>query len=101
MCAFKCKTGFLNLGAREQSLTGWKVVAGIERLLLNHKRRQNSWPPEGKNSIRGQRRGLITQSFCVIEFYYSIMEIEKASDIEIRRGQKEYSLAHVSYIPFN
>ena len=31
-------------------------------------RRQDSWPPEEKNSIRGQRRGLITQSFCVIKF---------------------------------
>ena len=27
------------------------------------------WPPEEKNSIRGQRRGLIAQSFCVIKFY--------------------------------
>ena len=25
--------------------------------------------PEEKNSIRGQRRGLIAQSFCVIKFY--------------------------------
>ena len=29
----------------------------------------DSWPPEEKNSIRGQRRGLITQSFCIIKFY--------------------------------
>ena len=41
----------------------------IERLLLNHKRGQDSWPPEEKNSIQGQRRGLITQSFCVIKLY--------------------------------
>ena len=27
---------------------------------------------------------------CVIKFYLSIKEIEKASDIGIRRGQKEY-----------
>ena len=40
----------------------WKV-------LLNHKRRWDSWPPEEKNLIRGQKRGLITQSFYVIEFY--------------------------------
>ena len=32
------------------------------------KRHQDSWPPE-KNSIRGQRRGLIAQSFCLIKFY--------------------------------
>ena len=32
-------------------------------------RHRDSWPPEEKNSIRGQRRGLIAQSFCVIKFY--------------------------------
>ena len=32
------------------------------------KRRWDSWPPE-KNSIRGQRWGLIAQSCCVIKFY--------------------------------
>ena len=60
------------------------------------RRHQDSWPLEEKNSIRGQRRGLITQSFCVIKFYYSIKEIEKASDIGIRRGQKEYLLASIN-----
>ena len=40
-----------------------------ERLLLNHERLQDSWPSEEKNSIWGQRQGLITQSFCVIKFY--------------------------------
>ena len=49
-----------------------------ERLLLNHKRCQDSWPPEEKNSIRGQWWGLITQSFCVIKYYQSIKEIEKS-----------------------
>ena len=33
------------------------------------RRHRDSWPLEEKNSIRGQRRGLITQSFCVIKFY--------------------------------
>ena len=33
---------------------------------------------------------------CVIKFYYSIRELEKASDIGIRRGQKEYPLASVN-----
>ena len=43
--------------------------AGLsERLLLKHKRLRDSWPPE-KNSIRGQRQGLIAQSFCAIKFY--------------------------------
>ena len=48
---------------------------------------------------------MIAQSFCVIKFYLSIKEIEKASDIGIRRGQKEYPLASVSneviYSPMN
>ena len=39
---------------------------------------------------------MIAQSFCAMKFYYSIKEIEKASDIDIRRGQKEYPLATVS-----
>ena len=30
---------------------------------------RDSWPPEEKNSIRGQRQGWIAQSFCVIKFY--------------------------------
>ena len=30
---------------------------------------QDSWPPEETNSIQGQRRGWIAQSFCVIKFY--------------------------------
>ena len=42
--------------------------------------------PLEKDSIRVQRRGLIAQSFCVIKSYESIKEIEKASDIDIRRG---------------
>ena len=45
-----------------------KNINRIERLLLNHKRHRDSWPPEEKNSIWGQRRGLIAQNFCVISF---------------------------------
>ena len=73
-----------------------KLLQLYERLLLNHKRRWDSWPPEEKSSIWGQRQGLIAQSFCVIKFYYSIKEIEKASNIEIRRGQKECPRTSVS-----
>ena len=40
-----------------------------EKWLLNHERRRDSWPLGEKNSIGGQRRGLIAQSFCVIKFY--------------------------------
>ena len=59
---------------------------------------QDSWPPEETNSILGQRRGWTAQSFCVIKFYQSIKEIEKASDIGIRRGQKSTPLLVFSYI---
>ena len=48
-------------------------ISPSERLLLNHDAgilaRQDSWPPEEKNSIWGPRQGLIAQSFCVIKFY--------------------------------
>ena len=40
---------------------------------------------------------MISQSFSVIKFYLSIKEIGKASDIGIRRGQKEYPLASVRH----
>ena len=40
-----------------------------ERLLLNHKRCWDPWPMEEKTKIRGQRQGLIAQSFCVMKFY--------------------------------
>ena len=74
---------------------GSLFVTPSERLLLNHERCQDSWPLE-ENSIWGQRWGFITQTFCVIKFYSSIKGIEKASDIDIRRGQKDWPLANVS-----
>ena len=36
-----------------------------ERLLLNHERCRDSWPLEEKNSVQGQKQGLIAESFCV------------------------------------
>ena len=66
---------------------------------------RDSWPLEETHSIRGQRQGWIAQSFCVIKFYKSIKEIEKASDIGIRRGQKSTPFASISngviYSPMN
>ena len=59
----------LHCSWRPQSSEKVEKANDIERLLLNEKRRRDSWPLEEKNSIRGQRRGLITQSFCVIKFY--------------------------------
>ena len=52
----------------------WKIEDDLghlvsDRFLLNHERHWDSWPPEEKNSIWGQRQGLIAQSFCVIKFY--------------------------------
>ena len=43
--------------------------ATTERLLLNHQRCHDSWPPEEKNSIWDQWWGLMAQRFCVIKFY--------------------------------
>lgn len=42
-----------------------------ERLQLNHERcwEDENWPLEEKNSVRGQRGGLIAWSFCMIKFY--------------------------------
>ena len=54
--------------ALPMNVQDWSPL-GCERLLLNHERRQDSWPPEEKYSIWGQRWDLITQSFCVVKFY--------------------------------
>ena len=67
----------LHLATLQNSLTSNSFLVasfvfsmyGIERLLLNQERHQDTWPPEEKNSIWGQRQGLISQSFCAIEFY--------------------------------
>ena len=57
------------------NIQGWLPLGltGLITVLLKGcfwptKRHWDSWPPEEKNSIRGQRRGLITQSFCAIKF---------------------------------
>jgi len=59
------------------------------RLLLCYERHWHSWTPEERTSIWGQWQDLIAQRFCVIKFSQSTKEIEKTSDIDIRRGQKE------------
>ena len=43
-----------------------KVLKGCCWITWRHR---DSWAPEEKNSIQGQRRGLIAQSFCEIKFY--------------------------------
>ena len=69
-------TSFSRGSSRPRDWTHVSHIAGrfftiwaTEKLLLNHERHRDSWPPEEKNSIRGQRRGLIAQSFCVIKLY--------------------------------
>ena len=52
-----------------EAWVGGGLLQGRERLLLNHERCWDSWPLEEKNSIWSQRRGVMVQSFCVIEFY--------------------------------
>ena len=76
----------------------WRILdePQHERLLLNHEWRWDSWPPEEKNSIRGQRRGLITQSFCVIEFYLKYKRDRESFWHRYQKGQKECPLASVS-----
>ena len=44
----------------------------------------------GEEFNLGPDTRLDRSEICVIKFYSSIKEIEKASDIGIRRGQKEY-----------
>ena len=45
------------------------MVIGMKGCCWIMQRHRDSWPPEEKNSTQGQRRVLITQSFCVIKFY--------------------------------
>ena len=47
----------------------YRTFHPIERLLLNHRRCQDSWSSEEKNSIWDQRQGLLAQSFCLIKIY--------------------------------
>ena len=51
----------------------------------------------GEGFNLGPETRLDRSELCIIKFYLSIKEIEKASDIGIRRGQKEYPLASVSH----
>ena len=61
----------------------------IERLLLNEKM-PGFLASGGEEFNLGPDTRLDHSEICVIKFYSSIKEIEKASDIGIRRGQKEY-----------
>ena len=76
--ACRCQVRLCGWGSRAMSLPGLQLEetlqaaspleawAGPGRFAAEP--RKDSWPPE-KNSIWGQRRGWIAQSFCVIKFY--------------------------------
>ena len=51
---------------KEQTVLVWSPT---ERLLLNHANTPGFLAPGGEEFNRGQRGGLIPQSFCVIKFY--------------------------------
>ena len=63
---------FANKGRLVKAMVFPVVMYGCEScerlLLLNHDAGILG-PPEKKNSIQGQRQGLIAQSFCVTKFY--------------------------------
>ena len=54
---------------------------------------RRGFPSGAKEEAWGQRGGSVTWRFYVAKFYLLIKGKEKASDIDIRRGQKRYSLA--------
>ena len=64
----------------------------IERLLLN-KKTPGFLAFGGEEFNLGPEMRLDCSELCVIKFYESIKEIEKASDIDIRRRQKEFPSA--------
>ena len=71
-------------------------MKGLERLLLTHAKMPGFLASGGEEFNLGPEMRLDRSELCVIKFYQSIKEIEKASDIGIRRGQKKYPLASVS-----
>ena len=71
------------------------IISYIERLLLNHSKTQGFLAPGGEEFNLGPETSLYHSEFCVIKFYSSIKEIEKPSDIGIRRGQKGYPPARL------
>ena len=62
-------------------------------MLLNHANTQGFLAPGGEEFNPGPETRLDCSDLLCNNFYSSIKEIEKASDIGIRRGQKEYPLA--------
>ena len=76
-----------------------------ERLLLNHANVPGFLAPGGEEFNPGPETRLDCSELLCNKVLLKLKEIEKASDIGIRRGQKEYPLASVSsgviYSPMN
>ena len=65
-------------------------------MLLNHANTQGFLAPGGEEFNPGPETRSDRSDLLCNKFYSSIKEIEKASDIGIRSGQKEYPLASVN-----
>ena len=76
-----------------------------ERLLLNHEKMPGFLASGGEEFNPGSETRLDCSELLCNKVLLKLKEIEKASDIGIRRGQKEYLLASVSngviYSPVN
>ena len=76
-----------------------------ERLLLNHEKMPGFLASGGEEFNPGPETRLDCSELLCNKVLLKLKEIEKASDIGIRRGQKEYPLASVSngviYCPVN
>ena len=69
----------------------------FERLLLNHTKTPVFLTPRGEEFNLGPETRLDHSELLCSKVLLKYKEIEKASDIGIRRGQKEYPLASVNH----
>ena len=72
------------------------VVVKTERLLLNHAKTPGFLAPGGEEFNPGPETRLDRSELLCNKVLLKYKEVEKASDIGIRRGQKEYPLASVN-----
>ena len=72
------------------------ISFALERLLLNHANTPGFLAPGGEEFNPGPETRLDRSELLCNRVYKSLKGIEKASDIDIRRGQKEYPLASVN-----
>jgi len=80
-------------GTTEDEMAGWHHC---ERLLLNHANTPGFLAPGGEEFNPGPEMRLDRSELLCNKVLLKYKEIEKASDIGIRRGQKEYPLASVN-----